>query len=80
MEKSIHRSQYHAMISLVRKKRESINVTQVQLAYKLNVGQTIISKIETCERRIDVIELMSICDALNISFPEFIDELIQKLK
>ncbi|MBR5038788.1 MAG: helix-turn-helix transcriptional regulator [Prevotella sp.] len=80
MEKSIHLSQYHVMISLLREKRESVNVTQVQLADKLNVGQTIISKIETCERRIDVIELMSICDALNIAFPEFIDELIQKLK
>ena len=80
MEKSIHLSQYHVMISLLREKRESVNVTQVQLADKLNVGQTIISKIETFERRIDVIELMSICDALNIAFPEFIDELIQKLK
>lgn len=68
------------MISLLREKREASNITQHQLADKLNVGQTIISKIETCERRLDVIELMSVCEALDVSFPEFINELIIKIK
>ena len=68
------------MVSLLREKRESLNITQIQLAEKLNVNQTIISKIETCERRLDVIELMSVCEALDISFPVFINELLNKIK
>ncbi len=79
MEKSIHLDKYRIMISLLREKRESMGITQIQLAEKLDVGQTIISKIETCERRLDVIELMSICSAINISFIDFISELYQKL-
>ena len=67
------------MISLLREKRESMGITQIQLAEKLNVGQTIISKIETCERRLDVIELMSICCAIKVCFIDFINELYQKL-
>lgn len=67
------------MISLLREKRENVGITQNQLAEKLNVGQTVISKIETCERRLDVIELMSICSAINVSFIDFINELYKKI-
>ena len=49
-------------------------VTQAQLADLLNVNQAFISKIETCERRLDIIELHQICQVLNISFVDFITE------
>ena len=49
-------------------------VTQAQLADLLNVNQAFISKIETCERRLDIIELHQICQVLNISFVDFISE------
>lgn len=63
------------MIALLRKKREATGITQVRLAEKLNISQAVVSKIETCERRIDVIELMDICDAINIPVIEFFNEL-----
>jgi ribosome-binding protein aMBF1 (putative translation factor) len=80
MEKSIHQKRYHTLIALLRAKREAAGVTQTQLSKKLGVNQTVVSKIETCERRIDVIELMDLCNAINISFMEFIDELNIKLR
>ena len=49
-------------------------VTQTQLAELLNVNQAFISKIETCERRLDIIELHQICKVLKISFVDFITE------
>lgn len=49
-------------------------VTQAQLAELLNVNQTFVSKVETCERRLDIIELHQICKVLNISFVDFIAE------
>lgn len=79
MEKSIHQKRYHTMIALLRGKREAIGMTQIQLAEKLNVSQTVVSKIETCERRLDVIELIDVCEAINISFLGFLNELNSKL-
>lgn len=63
------------MIALLRKKREATGITQIQLAKKLNISQTIVSKIETCERRLDIIELIDICSVLDIPFVEFCNEL-----
>lgn len=67
------------MIALLRGKREAIGMTQIQLAEKLNVSQTVVSKIETCERRLDVIELIDVCEAINISYLDFFNELNSKL-
>lgn len=79
MEKSIHQKRYHTMIALLRSKREAIGMTQNQLAGKLGISQTVVSKIETCERRLDIIELIDVCNAINISFVDFFNELNAKL-
>ncbi len=50
--------------------RESKNVTQVELARRLEKPQSYVSKIEILERRLDVIELMDWLVALNIGFEE----------
>ena len=80
MDKSIHNDSYRKCLGLLREKRIERGITQGLLADKLGVNQGIVSKIETCERRIDIIELKSICDALGISFIEFITELDKVLQ
>lgn len=80
MEKSIHQKRYHTIIALLRQKREAAGITQIQLAEKLNVSQTVVSKIETCERRLDVVELIDICDAISISYLDFLSELNNKIE
>ena len=75
MDKSIYNIHYRQLITLLREKREEKGITQLQLAEKLSISQGIISKIETYERRIDIIELRNICIALNIPFIEFIEEM-----
>ena len=79
MEKSIHQKRYRTMIALLRKRRETIGMTQIQLAEKLNISQAVVSKIETCERRLDLIELIDVCEAMNVSIVEFFNELNNKL-
>ena len=74
MDKSIHSHLYHQIIGRLRSKRENKGVTQVQLAEMLGVKQTFISKIETCDRRLDLIELRQICQVLDISFVDFVAE------
>ena len=74
MDKTIHSHLYHQVIGRLRSKREMGGVTQAQLAELLKVNQAFISKVETCERRLDIIELHHICQVLNISFVDFISE------
>lgn len=74
MDKSTHTRLYRQVIGRLRGKREACGVTQVQLAELLGVNQALISKIETCERRLDIIELHNICQVLGISFVDFITE------
>lgn len=75
MNKSIYNEDYRKCIELLRSKRIERGITQGQVAATLNLTQAAISKIEMCERRIDVIELRTICHTLNISFVDFINEL-----
>ncbi len=74
MDKTIHSKNYKILIALLRSKREERGITQTQLSELLGIEQTVLSKIETYERRLDIIELRSICAAMNISFIDFIIE------
>lgn len=78
--KSIHNKAYQLLLQHLKSKRIDRGITQEQLASRLGVGQGIVSKIETHERRLDVIELREICLALGISFPEFVTEFDKYLK
>lgn len=77
--KSIHTIEYQHLIELLRSKRIEKGITQEQLAAELGVGQGLVSKIETHERRLDIIELRSICRILGISFVDFIRQLDEQL-
>jgi len=80
MKKTIHSKEYRKLIGLLREKRESLEITQRKLASMIDTDQTFISKIENSERRIDVIELRTICKALKISFTDFVIELEKHLE
>lgn len=75
MDKTIHSHLYHEVIGRLRSRRERGGVTQSQLAELLNITQASVSKIETCERRLDIIELHHICKMLKIPFVDFITEI-----
>ena len=75
--KTIHNESYQKCITLLKSKRVEKGITQAQLAERMRVSQAVISKIETCERRLDVIELRDICRIIDISFTEFINEISQ---
>ena len=57
---------YIEFISQIRSRRKHLDMTQAALAAKLGRHQSYISKIETCERRLDVIEALELCKVLNI--------------
>lgn len=68
------------MIAMLRELREQKQLTQKGLADKIGSDQTFISKIEIGERRVDIIELKYICEALDIELVEFIRQVELKIK
>jgi transcriptional regulator with XRE-family HTH domain len=80
VRKSIHTSQHKQLLTLLRQIRLEAGLTQAQLAESLNTDQTLISKIESGERRIDVLELRDICKAVGITLEAFVRKLEKSLK
>lgn len=77
--KTIHSKEYHLMISLLREMRESKGITQKDLADIIHVDQTFISKVEVGERRLDFLELRTICIALEVSVLDFVKEMENRI-
>jgi transcriptional regulator with XRE-family HTH domain len=79
VEKSIYTDEYRVLLDLLTKYRQASGLTQVELAKELGQSQSFISKVERGDRRLDVIQLRTICQTLGVSFPKFIRELEQGL-
>lgn len=80
MKKSLFSEDYKCFIRLLREVRERAGLTQEQIAERLETTQSIISKCERGERRLDVVELKAWCQALDISLPAFITEFEKALE
>lgn len=79
MDKSIHTEEYAALLALLREARQAANLTQVQLAERLGQSQSFVTKVETGDRRLDLIQLRTICLALGTTLPAFVEKLEQRL-
>lgn len=64
---SIYPNDYRALIAILVRARKTKKITQVQLAAAMRVPQSFISKVERCERRLDIVELIHLCELLNVS-------------
>ena len=67
--------EHKILLELLKKARVDAGLRQVDLAKRLGVPQSMISKYEVGERRVDLLELRDICAALDISLPEFVQKL-----
>ncbi len=80
MTKSVFTKEYRTFLELLIQARLDQNVTQSVLAKKLKKPQSYVSKYESAERRLDVVETMNILKVLNISFSNFCKEFEKILK
>ena len=78
--KTIYNNEYKLLIEKLRNLRIEKRLTQAELAEKLGVDQTYISKIEGLQRRVDVIELRKICNAMQTSLLKFLKNFEDNIK
>ena len=57
---------------LLRKVRQDAGLRQEDLAKRLGVPQSFVSKVESGERRLDFVEVRQVCQALGLSLTEFV--------
>ena len=62
-------------LSLVRQMRLDAGLRQEDLARKLGEPQSFVSRYESGDRRLDVLELRQICEVLGVSLADFIKRL-----
>ncbi len=60
MTKSIYTKEYRELLQKLKKARQSSGLSQVEVAKKLEKPQSFVSKIESGERRVDIVELKQI--------------------
>lgn len=72
MGKSIFTLEQEKLQELLRQIRQEAGLRQSELAQRLKVSQSYVSKYEAGEKRLDLIELRRICQAVGISLNEFV--------
>jgi len=73
-------AQREKLLALLRQLRIDAGLTQTELASRLQRDQTFVSKYESGERRLDILEVREICRAIGVDFVAAMRRLDRKLK
>jgi len=65
--KTIHKDRYSKLIEEMVRLRKDKKMTQTQLAQQLGKPQSYVGKVETRERKLDIIEFVDWCKAIGQS-------------
>ena len=79
VEKSVYRDENLILLRLLKKCRVEAGMTQAAFAQALERPQSFASDIERGLRRLDLVQLRDICEALNISLVEFVQRFENEL-
>jgi transcriptional regulator with XRE-family HTH domain len=74
LRKSIHSREGKALVRLLAELRRNAGFTQEELAKRLKMPQSFVSKYEAGERRVDLVELRRIALILGVSLPELVNQ------
>ena len=73
MAKTIRSEGHSALIEALRHARLAAGLTQTDLADRLQCHQSLVARIESGERRIDVVELVVLARAIGVSSVTILD-------
>jgi len=72
MQKSLSSKHQQALLRSLREVREAAGLRQIDVALKLDQPQSFVSKYESGERRLDLLELESVCNACGTDLESFV--------
>lgn len=72
MQKSQHTRAYRKVTAALRAARAGAALTQAEVAARLGVYASFVSKVESGERRVDVVELAELCGVYGIDLAAFL--------
>jgi transcriptional regulator with XRE-family HTH domain len=73
--KTLQSARHKALIELLIAKREEAGLTQTELANLLGEYQSFVARLESGQRRVDVVEFLDIARALNFSPTKAVTEI-----
>lgn len=73
MPKSVYTKEYQEIIEKLKQARFDVGLKQTDVARKLKKPQSYVSKIERCERRIDVVEVKEFAKIYKKSMDYFLN-------
>jgi transcriptional regulator with XRE-family HTH domain len=79
LDKSVHSAGQTAFCELIIKARKSAGLTQYELGKRLHKPQSFVAKYEGGERRVDVVEFIEICKAMEADPNKLLRVLIQRM-
>lgn len=71
MAVTLHDARYKRLVRLLKEARESRGLTQDALGRRLKKPQSYLGKIETYQRRLDVLEFFDLLEAMEVDAGEF---------
>ena len=74
MPKSLYSLEHEQLARLLRSLRVRADLTQTELAARLDHPQSYVSKYEAGQRRLDLVELRALGEALGISLTRIVQE------
>jgi transcriptional regulator with XRE-family HTH domain len=80
MEKSIYSKVYAVVLRLLKEARQQSGISQVELAKRLKVTQSFVSKVERGDRRLDIVQLRTLLDVYGTSLLDFVKRMEEELK
>ena len=72
MQKSLSSSKQKSFLAVLREVREEAGLRQIDVAERLNQPQSFVSKYESGERRLDLLELELVCEACGTDVETFV--------
>ena len=77
LSKSLYSDRWEQLLKILKRLRVEKGLTQVQLAAQLDRPQSLIAKIESGERKLDVCQFLDYMEALDASAEDVVRELGQ---
>jgi len=79
VQKSVHSPQQQVLQRLLKQQRLSAGLRQADLASQLGVQRTFVSRVESGEVMMDLLQVRQYCSALGLRFPDFVAMLEEAL-